>query len=62
MRMNVSDRLTGISLTYHEIFAGGNDLEEVQFKSSVSPTSYSSRRLPVICGPSFGKSENIDPI
>jgi len=54
--------LTGISLIYQEILAGGNDFEDVQFKSNVSPTSYSSRRVPVICGPSFGKSENIDPI
>lgn len=48
--------LTGESLMYQESFAGGKDLDEVQFRSSTSPTSYSSRTLPVICGASFGKS------
>jgi hypothetical protein len=46
---------------YHEIWAGGKESEDVQFRSSRSPISYSASKFPVICGPSFGKSENIDP-
>ena len=53
--------LTGMSLMYHEILAGGKESEDVQFKSSRSPISYSACKFPVICGPSLGKSENIDP-
>ena len=46
---------------YQEIFAGGDDFDDMQFKSNISPTSYSSFIFPVICGFSVGKSENIDP-
>jgi len=46
---------------YQEILAGGKESEDVQFKSRRSPISYSACKFPVICGPSLGKSENIDP-